>query len=192
MDWTTFKKYSKRIWRFLAHEDSWASFVADAIIIILLGKFVILPLLGLAMGTPLPAVAVVTSSMDHRDLEFDAWWQENEEWYTERGFEKSEFEAYRLSDGFKKGDIIIVKGVPFDEIEVGDIVVYESPSGLDIIHRVVWRGEDKLGTKGDANTDQLYFERWLEEEQVKGRAVSRVPKLGWVKVVFVDAFDSLK
>lgn len=192
MDLAKLKKYTKRIWRFLIHEDSWASFMADAVLIVLIGYFVIFPVFGLIMGTPLPAVAVVTSSMDHHDLEFNEWWLQNGEWYSEKGFEQSQFESFYLKDGFKKGDIIIMKGVPFDEIEVGDIVVYGSPSGLDIIHRIVWTNGKEVGTKGDANSDQLYFERQLTEEHIKGKAIGKIPKLGWVKVIFVDAFNKIK
>ena len=192
MDWAKFKKYSKRIWRFLIYEDTWASFAADAVIVVLLGYFVVFPVLGLIMGTPLPAVAVITSSMDHQDLEFDEWWDQNSDWYTERGFDKEQFENFIFKDGFEKGDIIVMKGVPFDEIEIGDVIVYQSPTDVDIIHRVVWKGENQIGTKGDANSDQLYFERNLVELQIKGRAISKIPKLGWVKVIFVDALNTIK
>ncbi len=190
--WEKFKKYTKRIWRFLVHEDSWASFVADAILIVLIGKFVALPLIGLVMGTPLPAVAVVTSSMDHHGLDFDSWWAQNSEWYIEHNITKAQFEQFYLKNGFVKGDIMIMKGVDVNDLKVGDIIVYHSPVGIDIIHRVIWTNGEAVGVKGDANSDQLSFEKKLTQEDIKGRAIGKVPKLGWVKVIFVDLFNKLR
>ena len=51
----------------------------------------------------------------------------------------------------KKGDLIFIKGVKGkEEIQVGDIVVYQNPKGFTI-HRVVRMNGGTLVTKGDAN-----------------------------------------
>jgi len=75
------KKTVKKVWNFLVHEDSWASFVVDLIIIILFAKFILYPGIGFALGTSYPIVAVVSDSMDHDNKDFDVWWEEKGEWY---------------------------------------------------------------------------------------------------------------
>ena len=57
--------------------------------------------------------------------------------------------------------IVMVENVPFEELEVGDIITYASPLGYSVIHRIVdkrWTinidsdgGHYYLRTKGDAN-----------------------------------------
>jgi len=61
-------------------------------------------------------------------------------------------------------------------------------SGMDIpiVHRVVEKREDSLATKGDANPDQLDFEKDIKPEQVHGRIFFRIPKIGGVKLVAMD------
>ncbi len=56
-------------------------------------------------------------------------------------------------DALEKGNIIIIRNVPFEDIEVGDIVVYFSAmSNIHIVHRVIEIQPDgELVTKGDAN-----------------------------------------
>jgi len=184
------KKTAKKIWNFLVHDESLASFIADAIIIILLGRFVIYPILGLAFGTAFPVVAVVSSSMDHESLDFDAWWAENSEEYEEFEITKLEFESFYRKNGFNKGDIFVAKGVPFEELQVGDIAIYRIAEQRDpIIHRIVLIEEDTIQTKGDANPIQLHFEKSISEEQIQGKAIARIPYLGWLKVLLVETIN---
>lgn len=52
------------------------------------------------------------------------------------------------------GDLVVVQGVPFTDIKVGDIIVYSglcSSGGESVIHRVVSIGSSGLITKGDNN-----------------------------------------
>ena len=72
--YNTHKTVYGKAWHFLVHEDTWLSFIADAIIIILVGKFLIYPAIGLALGTEYPVVAVMSGSMDHKGSEFGQWW----------------------------------------------------------------------------------------------------------------------
>jgi len=175
-----------KIWHFLAHEDSALSFIADAIIVILLGKFVILPIFGIALGTAFPLVAVVSSSMDHNGG-FDDWWQRHGAWYADRNITKEQFAEFPYTNGFNKGDVFVVKGTNFDDLEVGDVIVYSISSRPDpIIHRIVFIEENFVSTKGDANTNQLDFELEIMEQQLHGKAVARIPLIGWVKVAFVE------
>jgi len=60
------KQYAKKIWNFLWYEDSVWSWLANIIIAFILIKFIIYPLISLLLATPLPIVAVVSGSMEHK------------------------------------------------------------------------------------------------------------------------------
>lgn len=180
-----------KIWHFLWHEDSWASFAADIILILLIGKFILYPGIGALFGTDFPVVAVISGSMDHHGQDFDEWWELNGLWYESHDISKSDFEAYYRSNGFKKGDVLFIFGKEVSELELGDVIVFRVPGRADpIIHRVVEiAGDDStVATKGDANGAQLVFETAIEQEQIEGRAAFLIPKIGWVKVAFVGLF----
>ena len=106
------KRKLKKFWNFLWYDDSLLSLAVSAILIILFGKFILYPILGMIFGTSLPIVAVVSNSMEH-NTEFEKWWTENSEYYESIEIKKSEFESYDLKDGFNKGDAIVLKGVEF-------------------------------------------------------------------------------
>jgi signal peptidase len=89
---------------------------------------------------------------------------------------------------FYKGDMIIVYGDK--NIKVGDIVVFDSPDtsfSYPIIHRVVEIKDDGVVTKGDNNavSDEG---RWgvVPFSKIYGKAVLKIPLLGWVKILFVS------
>jgi hypothetical protein len=192
MDATKFKKLFRKIWNFLIHEDSWQSFVADAILIVLIGKFLLFPGIGLAMGTAYPVVAVVSNSMNHQDMDFDDWWLQNKELYLNKDISQEQFNNFYSTDGFDKGDVIVIKGTSFEELEVGDVIVFSIMSRRDpIIHRIVTVGDGFVATKGDANLGQISFERQIYEQQIHGKAVLVVPYLGWVKVGVMEMFGML-
>ncbi len=70
--------------------------------------------------------------------------------------------AYTVASGSMeptmfKGDTIIIEKTPFEEIEIGDIIVYDRPSDHDkvIVHRVISIIYDEpktIKTQGDANS----------------------------------------
>lgn len=187
------KKTVKRVWNFLVHEDSWASFIADLIIIIIFAKFILYPGIGLALGTSYPIVAVVSSSMDHNNQGFDTWWENKGDFYENLSISKEEFRKFYLSDGFKKGDVLVIKGEPPDKLKVGDIVVFSEDSRNNpIIHRVIDVGEGFYSTKGDANSVQLDFEKKISYSDIQGKGILMIPKIGWVKVGVVELFNYIK
>ena len=183
------KHILKRIWKFLIHDNSVWSFIADAIIIIIVGKLILFPLLGLLFGTSLPVVAVVSQSMNHGGLDFDAWWEANHEWYEEREITKEQFEEFDYNNGFREGDALILFGPNKEEINKGDIIVFTSPQG-PIIHRVV--SVDPLETKGDANSAQIYFEKNIALDRVEGVAVKWIPFIGWPKAILESATNMIR
>lgn len=179
-----------KVWHFLWHEDTWLSFVVDAVLIIIIGKFILYPLIGLALGTSFPLVAVVSDSMDHNGADFDAWWTANENKYASFNITKSDFKDYSMSNGFEKGDLMIV--VHKDSYDPGDVIVYSvSERNYPIIHRVIRASSQDYSTLGDANSGQINFERSVHSGSIHGKVVLRLPYLGWVKVLFMKLFGAV-
>mgnify|MGYP001028061780 FL=1 len=184
------KNKLKQFWNFVWHDDSLLSLVLSAILIIIFGKFILFPILGALFGTSLPIVAVVSNSMEHNE-NFETWWLDNAEYYEEIGIEKTEFENYNLKDGFNKGDVIVLKGIEFEEINRGDVIVFQSKGHEPIIHRVIELREESIGTKGDNNPHQITFEKYISENEIIGKAIFKVPLLGWVKVIFMEVLGQI-
>jgi signal peptidase I len=69
-------------------------------------------------------------------------------------------------------DLVIIR--ESDDINVGDVVVYEK-DGSEIIHRVINTDGDTLTTKGDANTAA---DDPIEVSAVKGKLVALIPAVG--------------
>jgi len=189
----------RRFWQFLWYEDSVASWFVSILLAFILIKFVIYPLLGLVLGTQFPVVAVVSDSMEH-DGSFDDWWASQEDLYLEFNITKNEFNSYPLRNGFNKGDIIILLGANPDKLHRGDIIVYWGGKQYPIIHRIVAVDIDTMGryyqTKGDHNRGQIINPPFLNErhvapDQLVGKAVLRVPYLGWVKIGFVSMLNAV-
>lgn len=92
---------------------------------------------------------------------------------------------------FYKGDLLVVAG--YDSIKEGDVIVYDvSSARYPIIHRVIRVNTDgTFETKGDANPAQIPFEHNVTQQQIHGKAVFKIPLLGWVKIVFMQAFGLL-
>ena len=112
------------------------------------------------------------------------------------------------------GDIVMIKGE--NSYETGDIIVFQGWESEPIIHRIVAKtdGEsiDRLGnwdtlddeylkelsygrgkiyiTKGDNNLkcDQCAGRSPVKEDEVYGKAMMKIPYLGWVKILAVEWF----
>ena len=180
----------KKIWHFIWYEDSLASWLVNLVLAFILVKWIIYPGFGLVLGTKFPIVAVVSGSMEHSGLSFENWWEEKGKWYENKDFDKEEFRWYPFHSGFNKGDIMMLRGVKPKDINIGDVVVYESLNYKNpIIHRVVEikdNGDITFVTKGDNNFDADINP--ITEDQIKrtGKAVMRIPLLGWIKIWFVE------
>lgn len=84
-------------------------------------------------------------------------------------------------------DVLIVQGhVPFDDIEVGDIIVFNRPSGHDrvIVHRVASVIDDEpktIRTKGDANPASIPGTDFpITKEEYIGKVAYVIPQVGYV------------
>ena len=62
------KSYFKRFWRFIWYDDSLLSWVTSILLAFILIKFIFFPVLAFAFATPLPLVAVVSGSMEHKGV----------------------------------------------------------------------------------------------------------------------------
>jgi len=99
-----------------------------------------------------------------------------------------------MEPNINKGDLLFIQGVDPEDIEVGDVIVYDA-HGLwvgapedPIVHRVIDIKEDDgklyFVTKGDAN--ELKDKEPVPENRVLGKVVGRIPYVGWVKIILTD------
>ncbi len=105
-----------------------------------------------------------------------------------------------MTPTLNQGDYIIIHNKLFDELEVGDIIVFHRPSNYDdiIVHRIyditIHDGKRAIITKGDANslTD---FEYWgwvvIDEDYIGTYTGIRVPYLGYLALLFPSPINYL-
>jgi signal peptidase I len=194
----------QKIWYFIWEDDSIWSWIVNIIIAFVLIKFLIYPGMGLVLGTTHPVVAVVSGSMEHRTVKgticgqvpddykenFEKFWATCGDFYTQYGITKENFQKYSFKNGFNTGDIIVLLGKKPKDIDIGDVIVFQATQPDPIIHRVIAKWEDNgkyyYTTKGDHNPGSIYFETSIEQERVIGKAIFRIPYLGYIKIWFVD------
>ncbi|HLC62754.1 MAG TPA: signal peptidase I [Candidatus Nanoarchaeia archaeon] len=177
----------RKIWDFIWNDNSLLSWIVNVILAFIIVKFLLYPGLGLVLQTNHPIVAVVSGSMDHNG-NFDSWWKAQGNWYEEHGFTKQQVKSWKMSNGFNKGDIIVLRGSK--TLNPGDIIVFQGNSDNPIIHRIINVEKEKLfyTTKGDANPDSSEYlgEVNIPKERIIGRAVFKIPYLGWIKILFAQ------
>ena len=125
--------------------------------------------------------AVISTSIEHGELIDNTF----DEWLRFHNYSTEEIENWPYLDGLDVGDVIAVKKVPAEEIEVGDIILFYAPQG-QIIHRVisVYSLDENYfyTTKGDANSMISDVEKDIPYDGIKGKLVGKVPYLGWPRV----------
>ena len=186
----------KKIWNFIWKEDSVWSWIVSLILAFIIVKFIIYPLIGLVLGTGFPIVAVVSESMEHDGMNFDEWWDSKGGWYEERDISKEEFFSFKFKNGFNKGDVMVLIGKESKDINIGDVVVFKSNLEYPVIHRVVEKeledGDYYFQTKGDNNEASSNSEMKISEDRIIGKAVVRLPLLGWIKIWFSGFINLLQ
>ena len=87
-------------------------------------------------------------------------------------------------------DVLIVQGhVAFEDIKIGDIIVFDRPSGHDrvIVHRVVSITDEDprtLRTKGDNNVASIPGTDFpITEKEYIGKVEYKIPQIGYVTQV---------
>lgn len=173
----------KRVWDFL-QEDSWSSFVVTLLLAFVIIKFVFFPGLSLITGTSLPLVIVESCSMYHHEDGFGKIFESPV--YGSYGISLEDSKNWIFQNGFNKGDVIFVIGVK--NIEIGDVIIFNGGEQYPLIHRVV-EVSDNYATKGDnykTNPNQLSREKNISGEQIIGKALFKVPFIGWAKLIFFE------
>ena len=198
----------RKLWKRL--NEGWTGIFFSVFLGILFATFFYYVVLAGALQTSLPVVAVISSSMDHGisgsslseiaypcgnkivesyDENFDNWWNLCGGSYSQFDISKEKFSEFPFKDGFKLGDMPVVQGS--GDYKEGDIVVYtaadcqtgKTVERAPIIHRIVKIENGVYHTKGDHNRNQNYYENCIKKEQIHGKVIFIVPKLGYVKVL---------
>jgi len=196
------KENMKKFWEFLSG-DSLASWFVSLILIFIIVKFIFFPFLSVTLGTSMPLVVVESGSMHHpgsfvgnvigSSNSFDLWWDNKGRWYEGKGIEKEEAEKWTLKTGLEIGDIVVVSRAR--NAGIGDIIIFDAEQRHPLIHRIIdiknINGEVIYSTKGDNNEEQIYFEKYIPKDALIGKAVFRIPKIGWVKLVFAKIVDKV-
>lgn len=186
--WGFLKDTARKFWHIVWEEDSVLSWIFNIGLAFLLMKFLIYPGLGLILNTSHPVVAVISGSMEHNALEFDEWYDNQKDFYTSYNISKERFSDFPLANGINTGDIIVLTGPPAGKIKLGDIIVFTKSGPEPIIHRTVrkWErdNESYFETKGDNNARVTSIDKSIHEDNVLGKAVFRIPFLGYVKIWF--------
>jgi signal peptidase I len=196
------KETARKVWKFIWEDDSVWSWMLNIALAFVLIKFIVYPGLGLLLGTTHPVVAVVSESMEHNEP-FDEWWSHSKEWYEEHEIAKEQFQDFTLRNGFNKGDIIVLIGSQPENTRIGDIIVFRTGKPDPIIHRVViWWTEDGKRfymTKGDNYktnktpiNNAIIDETRITENQIIGKALFRIPFLGYIKIWFVELINLVR
>lgn len=177
-------EYWKRFVKFL-QEDSWSSFVVTLLLAFVIIKFVFFPGLSLITGTSLPLVIVESCSMYHHDDGFENTFESSV--YGDYGLSLADTGNWVFQNGFNKGDVIFVVGAK--NVEVGDVIIFHGGAKHPIIHRVI-KADDEYSTKGDnykTNSGQRPEEKHIDKELVIGKALFKVPFIGWAKLIFFES-----
>ncbi len=128
------------------------------------------------LATDMPQVVVTTGSMTPTYLGYKDW----------------------ASGGnyVFQGDLLIVKNVTLENIQVGDTIIFDNPSGgIPIVHRVVKINESNgiyyFWTKGDNPQTNRNLDTWagrITGDQLHGVVIFRIPHVGWIIMQFQTVF----
>ncbi len=205
-------QFCRKLWNYFWKEDSIGSWVLNIIVAFLVIRYLVYPILGVVLGTSFPIVAVVSESMEHglhqgvlcgKNLpefkeSFENYWQTCGNWYEQKGISAEQFRTFSFQDGFNKGDVIILWRANSRNIDLGDVLIFQAHRPQPIIHRVVGITEEAgkiyYQTKGDHNSDSIeggLRETKIDESRLLGKGVIRIPYLGWLKILFVEAIKPL-
>lgn len=107
---------------------------------------------------------------------------------------------------FYKGDLLIIKGTNFKDLKEGDVIVYDLKNAesnqclrwkketdrenIPIVHRIIAKRENYVITKGDNNPGPDPCE--VNPDEIKGKMVLIVPKIGYIKLKAVELWNSIK
>ena len=186
------KKFFNKFWEIVWKDDSLKGWIISMIFLLVVIRLIFFPLLGLVTGTSLPLVIVESCSMHHEKnlfSDYESWFDEKRERYFFYKIQLEDWKSFHFKKGFTKGDILFVTGIKPENIQVGDVIIFNAGYQNPIIHRVIEVNEEDLifATLGDNNDGQLEVEKKILESQVIGKARARVlPYIGWIKLIFFE------
>lgn len=154
-----------------------------AVVALVLGN-----VLRVAFGNSTPLVAVMSGSMVHDETTESSYYQ----WMQARNFSLEQLSRFPIPNGFNKGDVLLIMKAEPEELEIGDVIVFHVPGQkYPIIHRIIDAKNGYYLTKGDHNPGP--DNRWppVPYDQIEGKAVVRVPLIGFIKVVPLDVWNSI-
>ena len=148
-------------------------FFAIAILLILFMNYG----LGFILKTDLPVVAVISESMTHDGTTEYVHYKYLE---AEYGYKREVVDSWPIKNGFRKGDVLVIRGVNESELKVGDVIVFDiEGQRIPIVHRIV-KLDGEIITKGDHNP---VADPW-KVERIHGKVAFVIPLLGWPKLIF--------
>lgn len=202
------KEAWKKFWHLLWEDQSLKGWIFSLVFLFIFIKLIFFPTLNFITGTTMPLAIVESCSMYHKPTipfiyNFDNWWKSHEEKYTRLNITEQQFREFPLKNGFNKGDILFMTGVKPKNLEIGDIIIFntnpESTKLTPIIHRIIkiqkTNNEYFFTTIGDNNEKSLTInnnpykisEIKISENQLVAKAHLRIgPYLGWTKLIFYD------
>ncbi len=176
-----------KLLKYYLWESNW-SYLFMLVFAFLLVKFVIFPCASAILHTEMPFVVIESTSMEHC-CGFDDYWISYGLWYVKHNISKAQFMGWPFVQGLYKGDVVIVKGINKDAYNIGDVIIFwpmGNKNAVPVIHRIVNKtcinGYCYYQTKGDNNQGQLPFEFNITQDAIVGKAIARIPKLGWIKL----------
>lgn len=188
------KEALKKFWFIVWQDDSPKGWIISLIFIFIFIKFIFFPGLSFITGTQLPLAIVESCSMYHQgDIlgNFDTWYERHDDKYDNLDISQEQFEDFHFKKGFNKGDILFITGTKPENVEVGDVIIFQAPTTNPVIHRVInikQSGDTyTFETIGDNNNGQLSFEKSISQEQLIGKARFKLaPLVGWAKLIFFE------
>ncbi|MEM3696540.1 MAG: signal peptidase I [Candidatus Bathyarchaeia archaeon] len=107
------------------------------------------------------------------------------------GFTPTIIASGSMQPTLNPGDIAIVIATPAKTIKIGDIIQYQATAQAPTIHRVIDKytsgGTLWFITQGDANNAP---DNPVNEQQIMGKVVLTIPKLGWISIYLKEFFAS--
>jgi hypothetical protein len=129
---------------------------------------------------PLEADEVCGKNINgHDTMNFEDYWKLCGSWYESQNISNEEFSSFIFNDGLEVGDMIIVLST--ENFKTGDIAIFNTDyRKYPIIHRIYAVNGDDILTKGDNNASPDS----ASKSKVYGKAIFKIPLLGWVKILF--------
>lgn len=143
------RKHLKKFWRYLWYDDSIGSYLLNFLVAFIVIKFIFFPVVGFALNTDYPIVAVVSGSMEQKitqddknglygicgkyftkvdstiSLNFHEYWGYCGNYYDENyGIDKDIFSTFDYKTGLNIGDVLVIYGKKPENIDLGDVLVF--------------------------------------------------------------------